>query len=170
MNDYENISERNEFHLEIIGQIWGKIAADIYDQYKKRGRGAVVMFMMDDMPEELSAILPKGAKPTGKGAVAAYVPRDSLLPLESMIGEQGLLKMDRQLGLYDPDTTIVFAFIEKIKNDEGKKGIVSSGYEITPSPEHTPLEMYKNKVSIDSFAKYSPIHRGSKDNPTINLN
>ncbi len=167
MYDHEDMSEKNKFHLDIIGQIWGKMAGEIYDQYKKRGRGVVVLFMMDDIPEDLKAIIPKGAIPSGQGAIAAYVPWDSLLPLENMVGEQGVLKMDHKLGEYDPDTTIVFAFIEKIENDEGKKGIVSTGYEITPSPEHTPLEMYKNKVL---FAHFSPINKVGKNNPIINLN
>lgn len=77
MNDFENLSEKNKFHLDIIGQIWGKMASEIYNQYLQRGRGVVVMLMMDDLPAELKAMLPKGAHSTGEGAVAAYVPRDS---------------------------------------------------------------------------------------------
>lgn len=170
MYDHEDITEENEFHLEIISQIWGKIAGDIYDQYKKRGRGAVVIFMMDDLPEELSAILPPGAEPTGRGAVAAYVPRDSLLPLENLIGEQGVLKMDHKLGQYDPETTLVFAFIQKLKNGEGKKGVKSTGYEITPSKEHAPLEMWKKERNKHPLAHFSPGNRSVKNNPIINLN
>ena len=56
MNDFENMSEKNKFHLDIIGQIWGKMASEIYNQYLQRGRGVVVMFMMDDLPAELKAM------------------------------------------------------------------------------------------------------------------
>jgi hypothetical protein len=167
MNDFENMSEKNKFHLDIIGQIWGKMASEIYNQYLQRGRGVVVMFMMDDLPAELKAMLPKGAHPAGEGAVAAYVPRDSLLPLEDFVGEQGLLRIDHKLGQYDPDTTIIFAFIQKVTNDTGKRGTISIGYEISPPSEYTPKELYQNRKS---HSLGMPFGRNCKFYPPINLN
>lgn len=167
MIDHASMSEKNKFHLDIISQIWGKIAGEIYGQYLQRGRGVVVMFMMDDLSAELKAMLPKGAHPVGEGAVAAYVPRDSLLPLEDFVGEQGLLRIDHKLGQYDPDTTIVFTFIEKITNDAGKRGTISIGYEISPPPEYSPKELYQNRKS---HSLGMPLGRNCKFNPPINLN
>jgi hypothetical protein len=172
MFDTKGMDEKKDFHLEIISQIWGKIAGEIYSQYKQRGRGIVVMFMMDDLPDELKAVLPPGATPTGKGAAGAYIPRDCLLPLENLVGEQGILRMDHILGQYDPDKTIVFTFIEKTENEEGKTGIKSAGYEITPPPgsELSPRELWKKRKDKIAFAAYRPRNRDDKNNPIINLN
>lgn len=172
MFDSQGMTEENELHLEMIRQIWPKIAPDVYNNYKKQGRGIVVMFMLDSLPDEIEAILPPGAEPTGKGAAGAYIPRDCLLPLENLVGEQGLLRIDHILGQYDPDKTIVFAFIEKTENEEGKKGLKSAGYEIThrPGSELSPLELWKKRKEKTEFAVFRPRTGDDKNSPIINLN
>jgi len=169
MNDYdhEDQEERNHFHAEIIGQMWGKIAGDIYRQYKTRGRGVLALFLMDDLPPCLKDVLPDNAEPTGRGAVGTYIPRDRLLPLENLIGEQGLLNVDRHLGEYDPETTIVFAFIDKVKNDEGKFGIVSTGYSVTPPARLSPRAMAEDSPEQGSTFPFSS---SKLYNSIINLN
>lgn len=172
MFDSQGMTEENELHLEMIKQVWPKIAPEIYGKYKEQGRGIVVFFILDNMPEEIDAILPPAAEPTGRGAAGAYIPRDYLLPLENLVGEQGLLQMDRVLGQYDPDTTIVFAFIRKTKDEDGKPGIKASGYEITPSPETelSPRTMWKKRKEKIEIAVFRPRKRDDKNNPIINLN
>jgi hypothetical protein len=175
MFDSQGMTDENELHLEMIKQIWSKIASEVYGKYKEQGRGIVVFFMLDNMPEEVETILPPDAEPTGKGAAGAYIPRDYLLPLENLVGEQGLLQMDRVLGQYDPDKTIVFAFIRKFIDDDGKRGIKAAGYEITPSPETelSPRAMWnkrKEKKEKIEFAAYRQRKPGDKNNPIINLN
>jgi hypothetical protein len=175
MFDAQGMTEENELHLEMITQIWPKIAPEVYSKYKEQGRGIVVFFMLDNMPDEVETILPPGAEPTGKGAAGAFIARDCLLPLENLIGEQGLLQMDRVLGQYDPDKTVVFAFIRKFIDDDGKPGINAAGYEITPSPETelSPRAMWnkrKEKKEKTEFAVYRHWKAGDKNNPIINLN
>ena len=165
--DQERHGDVDRFHLELIGQMWGKVAGDMYRQYKSRGRGILALFLMEDFPAGLKDVLPKGAEPTGRGAVGTYIPRDKLLPLEEMIGEQGLLGIDRQLGEYDPETTIVFAFIGKVKNDEGKTGIVVTGISATPQPQYSPRAMAKESKETSSA---SPFSNNKRYNPKINLN
>ncbi len=163
--DHENKDEPIQLHAEIIGQMWPKIAGDIYRQYKSQGRGVLALFMMDDFPSGLEEILPPGKEPTGRGAVGSYIPRDKLLPLENLVGEQGLLSIDKQLGEYDPDTTIVFAFIEKIKNDEGKSGVYSVGYSVTPPAWLSPKAMSEKEPGMN-FP--SPFAKNGNYNPIIN--
>jgi hypothetical protein len=158
---------RNQLHAAIISQIWEKMAPEIYAQYLKRGRGVLVFFMTDEFPPGLEDLIPDGKEPTGKGAVGAYIPRDQLLPLEGLIGEQGLLATDRMLGEYDPETTIVCSFIEKGKNSEGKTGTFAAGYSITPPPWVSPRAMYEAKARKETPLK--PF-QGGKDSPLINLN
>ena len=165
--DQERHGDVDRFHLELIGQMWGKVAGDMYRQYKSRGRGVLALFLMEDFPAGLKDVLPKGAEPTGRGAVGTYIPRDKLLPLEEMIGEQGLLSIDRQLGEYDPETTIVFAFIGKVKNDEGKTGIVVTGISATPQPQYSPRAMAEESQGSGSA---SPFSSNKRYNPKINLN
>lgn len=165
--NHEDKDEQIQFHAEIIGQMWGKIAGEIYQQYKSRGRGVLALFMMDDFPPGLSEILPPGKEPTGRGAVGTYIARDNLLPLENLVGEQGLLSIDRHLGEYDPDTTIVFAFIEKVKNDEGKFGTVSTGYSITPPAWFSPKALSEKDPEMGSS---NPFPKNGNYNPIINLN
>ena len=165
--DQERHGDVDRFHLELIGQMWEKVAGDIYRQYKARGRGVLALFLMNEFPPGLKDVLPSGAEPTGRGAVGSYIPRDKLLPLEEMIGEQGLLSIDRQLGEYDPETTIVFAFIGKVKNDEGKTGIVVTGISATPQPQYSPRAMAEeSKGSGSSF----PFSNNKRYDPKINLN
>jgi len=169
MLDYENMSTKDDVHMSIVVQIWEKIAGLVYSRYKKQGRGVVVIFMLDDVPDQLRKILPPLPKGSSdrKGAVAtAYVPRDELLMLENMLGEQGLLKLDRELGKYDPDTTIVFAVIETKKNAAGKSVVASSGFDVTPPPCLFPKELYKNGFPI---GVYDPVKKG-KYNPLLTLN
>ena len=163
--DHKDRDEQIQFHAEIIGQMWPKIAAEIYGQYKERGRGVLALFMMDDFPPGLSELLPAGKEPTGRGAVGTFIPRDNLLPLENLVGEQGLLSIDRHLGEYDPDTTIVFAFIEKVKNDEGKSGIVSTGYSVTPPAWLSPKAMSEKDPEMNSR---NPFAKNGNYNPIIN--
>jgi len=165
--NYDDPDERLRFHTEIIGQIWFKVAADIYRQYKSRGRGALTLFMMDEFPPGLEDLLPPGREPTGRGAVGTYIPRDKLLPLENLVGEQGLLQIDKQLGEYDPETTIVFAFISKTKNKDGSTGILSTGYAVKPPEWCSPRSLYDNKPRVDT-TMLSIKKDGS--NPKINLN
>jgi len=169
MNEFDHIDQPDvdPFHAEIIGQMWDKVAADVYRQYKTRGRGVLAIFLMDDFPPGLKDVLPKGAKPTGRGAVGTYIPRDNLLPLEEMIGEQGLLSVDRQLGEYDPETTIVFCFIEKVKNDEGKKGVIATGLSATPPARYSPRSMSEDTRKTDSTYLFPS---NKRYNPKINLN
>ena len=165
--DQERHGDVDRFHLELIGQMWEKVAGDIYRQYKARGRGVLALFLMNEFPPGLKDVLPSGAEPTGRGAVGSYIPRDMLLPLEEMIGEQGLLSIDRQLGEYDPETTIVFAFIGKVKNDEGKTGIVVTGISATPQPQYSPRAMAEESQGSGSA---SPFSSNKRYNPKINLN
>jgi len=162
-----NPEERNKLHASIISQLWDTLAVEAYSQYLKRGRGALVFFMTDELPPEIENLIPPGKKPTGMGAVGTYIPRDQLLPLEELIGEQGLLATDRMLGEYDPETTVVCAFIEKTKSSEGKTGTASAGYVLTPPPWVSPRAMFEAKAK-----KESPLrpYRGGKDSPLINLN
>ncbi len=165
--DQERHGDVDRFHLELIGQMWEKVAGDIYRQYKARGRGVLALFLMNEFPPGLKDVLPSGAEPTGRGAVGSYIPRDKLLPLEEMIGEQGLLSIDRQLGEYDPETTIVFAFIGKVKNDEGKTGIVVTGISATPQPQYSPRAMAEKSKETGSGFHFS---NNKRYNPKINLN
>ncbi len=171
MNNFEDMDQKDKFHMSLVVQIWEKIAGLVYSRYKKEGRGVVVMFMMDDIPGPLKKILPQLPdlpKPSAKhGAVAtAYVPWDELLALENIIGEQGVLKLDLKLGSYDPETTIVFAVIETGEDKEGKKGVAVSGFEVTPPYGLRPAELYKKAAS---FGVYNPFTR-SKNNPLLTLN
>jgi hypothetical protein len=167
MFDNTDDEGRKQLHAEIISQLWDKLASEAYSQYLKRGRGLLVFLMMNELPPGLEDLIPPGKKPTGNGAVGSYIPRDQLLPLEGLIGEQGLLATDRMLGEYDPETTIICAFIEKGKNGEGKTGTISIGYVITPPPWVSPRAMFEAKAK-----KESPLrpYRGGKDSPLINLN
>ena len=167
MYDTLDNDARNQLHAAIISQIWDKMAPEIYAQYLKRGRGVLVFFMMDEFPPGLEDLIPEGKEPTGMGAVGAYIPRNQLLPLEGLIGEQGLLATDRMLGEYDPETTIVCSFIEKSINSEGKPGTFAAGYSITPPPRVSPRAMYEAKAKKESPLK--PI-QGGKNSPLINLN
>ena len=169
MNDFDHKDqpEVDPFHAEIISQMWERVAGDIYRQYKTRGRGVLAFFMLKDFPPGLKDLLPLGAEPTGKGAVGTFIPRDQLLPLEEMIGEQGLLSIDRQLGEYDPETTIVFAFIEQVKNDEGKTGIFATGLSATPPARYSPRVMAEDSQGSGSAFTFSSSKRY---NPKINLN
>ncbi len=169
MNEYDHIEQPkvDPFHAEIIGQMWEKVAGDIYRQYKTRGRGVLALFLMNGFPPGLKDVLPSGAEPTGRGAVGTYIPRDKLLPLEEMIGEQGLLSIDRQLGEYDPETTIVFAFIEKAKNDEGKTGVFATGLSATPPACLSPRAMAEDSPEPGSIFPFSS---NKRYNPKINLN
>lgn len=85
MNDYDHDDqeERNQFHAEIIGQMWGKIAGDIYRQYKTRGRGVLALFLMDDLPPCLKDVLPNNAEPTGRGLWGPMSPGISCFPLRT---------------------------------------------------------------------------------------
>jgi len=38
MFDSQGMTEENKFHLEMIRQIWPKIAPEIYSKYKEQGR------------------------------------------------------------------------------------------------------------------------------------
>jgi len=165
--DHEEKDERIRFHAEIIGQMWPKIAGEIYRQYKKQGRGVLALFMMDDFPPCLAELLPGDKEPTGEGAIGTYIPRDKLLPLEDLVGESGLLSIDKQLGEYDPETTIVFAFIQKVKNEEGKTGIVSTGYSVKPPAWCSPRTLFETNPEVDT-SMLEP--RSEQDNPLINLN
>ena len=169
MNEFDQKDQPDvdPFHAEIISQMWEKVAGDIYRQYKTRGRGVLALFLMKDFPPGLKDVLPSGAEPTGRGAVGTYIPRDQLLPLEEMIGEQGLLSIDRQLGEYDPETTIVFTFIEKVKNDEGKTGVFATGLSATPPARYSPRAMSEDSPETDSTFHISSSKRY---NPKINLN
>lgn len=173
MNNFEGMDKKDKFHMSIVVQIWDKIAGLVYGRYKKEGRGAVVMFMLDDIPEPLKKILPSTKnlpKPPiekNHGAIAtAYVAHDNLLMLEGVIGEQGVLKLDRKLGQYNPDTTIVFAMIESGQNKDGKKGVAVSGFEVTPPRGLRPAELYKKGAG---FGAYNPFTR-NKNNPLLTLN
>ena len=167
MFDNTDSEGRNKLHASIISQLWDKLAAEAYSQYLKRGRGVLVFFMTDELPPEIENMIPPGKKPTGMGAVGSYIPRDQLLPLEELIGEQGLLATDRMLGEYDPETTIICAFIEKGINSKGKTGTISVGYCIEPPPWVSPRAMYEA-----SAKKENPLrpYQGGKDSPLINLN
>jgi len=167
-HDQGEQDERMRFHAEIVGQIWPKIAGDIYRQYKKQGRGVVAFFMMDNFPPGLEDLLPPGKKPTGEGAVGSYIPRDKLLPLEELVGEQGLLSIDRQLGEYDPDTSIVFAFIEKVQNDEGKKGMLCTGVSVTPPAFLSPKTLAAKESGMDSTNPFP--QKGNYNSIINNLN
>ena len=164
-HDHEEKDEKIRFHAEIVGQIWPKIAGEIYRQTKKQGRGVVAFFMMDNFPPGLEDLLPPGKEPTGRGAVGTFIPRDNLLPLEELVGEQGLLSIDRQLGEYDPDTTIVFAFIEKVKNEEGKKGMLCTGVSVTPPAFLSPKTLSAKESGMDST---NPFPQKGNYNPIIN--
>ncbi len=173
MNNFEGMDKKDKFHMSIVVQIWDKIAGLVYGRYKKEGRGAVVMFMLDDIPEPLKKILPSTKnlpKPPiekNHGAIAtAYVAHNDLLMLEGVTGEQGVLKLDRALGTYNPDTTIVFVMIESGQNKDGKKGVAVSGFDVTPPPCLYPKEMYK-KGAI--FGSYNPLNK-TKNNPLLTLN
>ena len=171
MNNFDDMNEKDKFHMSLVIQIWEKIAGLVYGRYKKDGRGVVVMFMMDDIPGPLKKILPslpELPKTSAKhGAVAtAYVPWDELLTLETIIGEQGVLKLDLKLGAYDPDTTIVFAVIETAEGKEGKKAVAVSGFEVTPPHGLRPAELYKKGAG---FGAYNPFTR-NKNNPLLTLN
>jgi len=132
MNDFEDMDKK----INSICPWWsrsGKRSQASLRPVQKEGRGVVVMFNLDDIPERLKTILPSTKnlpKPPiekGHGAVAtAYVSHNDLLVLEGVIGEQEVLKLDLKLGAYDPDTTIVFAMIESGQNEEGKKMSQSS--------------------------------------------
>ncbi len=173
MNDFEDMSDKDKFHMSLVVQTWDKLAGLVYGRYKNEGRGVVVMFNLDDIPDRLKKILPSTKnlpKPPiekGHGAVAtAYVSHNDLLMLEGVIGEQGVLKLDLKLGAYDPDTTIVFAMIESGQKEEGKKGVAVTGFDVTPPPYLYPREMYK-KGAI--FGDYNPF-TSSKNNPLLTLN
>ena len=169
MQDFKNMSKKDKFHMSLVVNIWERIAGLVYSRYKKEGRGVVVMFMLDDIPGDIKEILPPLPKTISvrKGAVAtAYVPRDELHMLEKLLGEQGLLKLDRELGQYNPDTTIVFAVIETKKDTEGTAAVTSSGFDVTPPPCLYPRELYKNGAK---FGVYDPVIR-SKNNPLLTLN
>jgi len=122
---------------------------------------------MNDFPPGLKDVLPSGAEPTGRGAVGSYIPRDKLLPLEEMIGEQGLLSIDRQLGEYDPEKTIIFAFFGQIENDEGGFGTRSTGLSATPQAPFSPRAMAEKSQGSGSA---SPFSSNKRYNPKINLN
>ena len=174
MNNFEDMDQKDKFHMYLVVQIWDKIAGLVYGRYKKEGRGVVVMFMVDDIPDPLKKILPlieglpvpiKNSKKHGAVATA-YVPWDELLALENIIGEQGVLKLDLKFGSYDPETTIVFAVIETGEDKEGKKGVAVSGFEVTPPYGLRPAELYKKAAS---FGVYNLFTR-SKNNPLLTLN
>jgi len=169
MNEYDHKGQPEvyRFHAEIISQMWERVAGDIYRQYKTQGRGVLAFFMLKDFPPGLKDLLPSGAEPTGRGAVGTYIPRDQLLPLEELIGEQGLLSIDRQLGEYDPETTIVFAFIEQVKNEEGKTGIFATGLSATPPARFSPRAMAEDSQGSDSAFRFSSSKRFD---PKNNLN
>lgn len=170
MVNLDDRSDKDKFHMKLVVQIWDKIAGLAYARYKKEGRGAVIMFMLDNIPATLKEILPPLPKMISSrpGALAtAYVPRSELLMLENIIGEQGVLRLDRKLGEYDPDTTIVFAVIETETDENGKNGVVSSGFDVTPPSFLYPREMYDKKLG---FGEYSLSMKGSKNNPLLNLN
>ena len=171
MNNMDELDGKDKLHMQIVVQIWDKIAGLVYDRFKKEGRGVVVMFMLNDIPENLKDILPPipvVSDPARYGTIAtAYVPHSELLILEKIIGEQGVLKLDRQLLEYDPDTTIVFAFIETQENDDGSKGIVVSGFDVTPPSVFYPSKLYQMKKGLKSFFSLA---RDDGNNPLMNLN
>ena len=70
--DQERHGDVDRFHLELIGQMWGKVAGDMYRQYKSRGRGVLALFLMEDFPAGLKDVLPKGAEPTGRGELKEF--------------------------------------------------------------------------------------------------
>ena len=171
MNNFDHMDKKEKFHMSLVVQIWDKIAGLVYGRYKKEGRGVVVMFMMDDIPAPLKKILPpipNLPKTSAKyGAIAtAYVPWDELLTLESIIGEQGVLKLDLKIGAYDPDTTIVFAMIETKEDENGTKAVAIAGFDVTPPYGLRPAELHKKGAM---FGAYSPF-ASSKNNPLLTLN
>jgi len=167
MFDNTDKEGRNQLHAAIISQLWDKLAGEIYGQYLKQGRGVLVFFMMDEIPPGVEDLLPPGAEPTGRGWAGAYILHDQLLPLEGLIGEQGLLATDRMLGEYDPETTVICAFIEKNTSNEGKTGTYSAGYVISPPPWVSPRTMYEARTKKDNPLRP---YKGGKDSPLINLN
>ena len=169
MNEFDHIDQPDvdPFLLEIIGQMWEKVAGDIYRQYQKRGRGVLALFLMKDFPPGMKEFLPDNTELDGHGFVGTYIPRDKLLPLEEMIGEQGLLSIDRQLGEYDPEKTIVFAFFGQIENDEGGFGTRSTGLSATPQAPFSPRAMAEKSQGSGSA---SPFSSNKRYNPKINLN
>lgn len=166
MLNKNDIPDENKIHMMIIMQIWEDLAADIYQAYKEQGRGVVVMFMMDTLPDPLKARLPRDGA-IKKGALSAYISHDNLLVLEELVGERGVLRIDRQINQYNPDTTILFAFLRKGVSEGGEPGIASFGYEITPPSRLSPLEMYKKKNPL-SARKIFPFD--SNQHPLISLN
>jgi len=173
MNDFEDMDKKEKFHMSLVVQIWEKIAGLVYGRYKNEGRGVVVMFNLDDIPERLKMILPftknlpKPPIEKGHGAVAtAYVSHNDLLVLEGVIGEQEVLKLDLKLGAYDPDTTIVFAMIESGQNEEGKKDVAVFGFEVTPPRGLSPAELYKKGAGFEAYNPFT----SSKNNPLLTLN
>ena len=142
MPSFDNLPDDKKLHQMIIMKIWKDIAPDIYRAYLEIGRGVVAMFMMDTMPEML-----KGMLPEGEGVISGTI--------------------DEQVHRYDPTTSIVFAFFNKKVKNDGTRGVSSCGYEITPSAEESPLELYKKKDSI-SVRRIDP--KKGNDHPLINLN
>jgi hypothetical protein len=171
MNNYDDMDKKDKFHMFLVVQLWEKIAGLVYGRYKKEGRGVVVMVMLDCIPVTLAHILPPPPNYPKTSAhhdamATAYVPRDELLTLENIIGEQGVLKLDFKLGEYDPDTTIVFAMIETEEDEKGTKAVAVSGFEVTPPYGLRPAELYRKGAGFGEFNPFNP----SKNNPLLTLN
>ena len=167
MPNFDNLPDDKKLHQMIIMKIWKDIAPDIYRAYLEIGRGVVAMFMMDTLPDMLKDVLPEREGVISGSVMTAYIPLDKLNTLEELVGLEGVLTIDEQVHRYDPTTSIVFAFFNKKVNNDGTRGVSSCGYEITPSAEESPLELYKKKDSI-SVRRIDP--KKGNDHPLINLN
>lgn len=170
MSSIPNLPDENEIHMMITMEIWDDMAGHIYQAYLEQGRGVVAMLMMDALPDNLKAMLPKTPEKDGViqgGILSAYIPLDSLNTLEDLVGLEGVLKIDEQVHRYDPAASILFAFFNKKVTSDGKRGVSCCGYEITPPARISPLEMYKKEGAV-SVRRIDP--QKSDDHPLITLN